>query len=313
MGWSPPVGGLVRGGAVGRRQRDRRDGAAAFGVRRASTEPRQRAASSRAIGNPRPVPRRREARPTVPRWKRLNTVSSSPGDRPGPSSVTDSRPGAGDDRDRLPGRAVVDRVLQDGVQDPVEVRGGAAHQGRRRRAARSSPPGSARPPGPAPASRSVTASGARAAPASLSTSSSVTTSESRSTSSSAPSICSREPVAAASSSRSRSPVSGVRSWWDASATKSRCASTIRCTRAVISLNACPTSRCSRDPSISTRADRSPSPARRAATASRRSGRDDARRQERARAQAQREHDHAHEHQPDRRRATPPGPRRRRSG
>ena len=36
--------------------------------------------------------------------------------------------------------------------------------------------------------------------------------------------------------------------------------------------ACPTSRCSSEPSISTRAERSPSPARRAATASRRKGR-----------------------------------------
>ena len=64
-------------------------------------------------------------------------------------------------------------------------------------------------------------------------------------------------LSAAASRRSRRPVSGVRSWCDAFATNSRCPRSVLAIRAVMSLNAVATSRCSVEPSTLARASRSP--------------------------------------------------------
>ena len=76
-------------------------------------------------------------------------------------------------------------------------------------------------------------------------------------------LAGRWPSATADSSRSRRPVSGVRSWWDALATNSRCARSARASRAVMSLKAEATSCCSDEPSTRARASRSPPATRRA--------------------------------------------------
>ena len=79
-------------------------------------------------------------------------------------------------------------------------------------------------------------------------------------------------MARASSIRSRRPVSGVRSWCDASATNSVWARSARASRSVIRLNERASERCSRLPSTSARASRSPEEIVSAAAPSRSIGR-----------------------------------------
>ena len=70
----------------------------------------------------------------------------------------------------------------------------------------------------------------------------------------------------AASIRNLSPVSGVRSWCEASATKARWDSRTAPSRSAISLNARPSSTCSREPAGSARAPSSPPAIRRATPA-----------------------------------------------
>ncbi len=119
---------------------------------------------------------------------------------------------------------------------------------------------------PLPARRTAAAASVVAAtrppsPARLSSSRSLTMRASRSTSPSAASrssaCCGVVGSLRASSSRSRSPASGVRSWWEASATNCRWTASSVCSRAVIALNDCASARCSVLPSICARTLRSP--------------------------------------------------------
>ena len=106
-------------------------------------------------------------------------------------------------------------------------------------------------------SRSTAVPATRRSPARLSASSSPTVWARRSTSTiAASSSAATSPLGSsawASSRRRRSPVSGVRSWCEASATKSRWAPSSRSSRLVISLNEAASERCSRLPSTSARA------------------------------------------------------------
>ena len=166
------------------------------------------------------------ARPTVPRWKRAKTVSSSPGARPGPSSVTVDPAG-----ERRPPRSAArpgrrrsrSRSATSRIRSRSAVR--AAHG---RAVAASTTTDASRPPQRVAARRRggaadrSAASGGRAV-AGLAQHQQLGdhAREPVDLAQRAVDLLARRTVravAAASSSRSRSPVSGVRSWCDASAT-----------------------------------------------------------------------------------------------
>ena len=257
--------GSGRREASSRTRRRRRRGCAI------ATRPSHWRASSRAIGSPRPVPSG-PCRPARPRIEALEDrlllagrearargrgPRSRPGRRrsrprlPAASSDARSRPAR---RARGRGRAartrrVGRRPRRRSSSSRLASRRRARRQrsaARSRRVAEVDPLGRAararrRGSGPAARRRSARAGRPRAAPPS---------------SSAARSSVARA-IAASSSSRSRSPVSGVRSWWEASATNSCWPRSSRPTRPVISLKVRASERCSVLPSTGARASRSP--------------------------------------------------------
>ncbi len=199
----------------------------------ACASPCQARASVRAIARPRPLPAG-PWRPARPRWKRSNTSSSSPGARPGPRSRTSMRPSPPATRHLAARRRVV----------RARSRSARRARGRGRRARTTRCP--ARSP---PASSAIWRARGGRTPA-------LDGALARHRARRSRSPCElailgaaqheqlvddrgetvdlggarrrarrrrrrRTPAARASSRRSRSAVSGVRSWWEASATNSR--------------------------------------------------------------------------------------------
>ncbi len=228
------------------------------------------------MARPRPEP----GRSSRPRQKRSNACSRSAGSIPGPASVTSTRTPpparpAAETCTALPGgatsRALAIRLsstCSSAPADRVAHRPGAvAASTVTSRSAPSACHASARSSTMGPTSRSARSGARRSARARAS--SPLTSRERRSTSAralasswptSGPTSCSRFSI------RSRSAVSGLRSWWEASATNCSWVPISRSRRDTMSLNACASSRTSAGPSDgSARTVRSPPSARRAAS------------------------------------------------